>query len=43
MGGGWNKWVMDIKQGTCEEHWVLYVSDASLNSPSETNITLYIK
>ena len=27
------RWVMGIKEGTCwEEHWVLYVSDESLNS-----------
>ena len=31
--GGWAKWVMGTKQGTCwGEHWVLYVSDESLNS-----------
>ena len=31
--GGWAKWVMGIKEGTCwDEHWVLYVSDESLNS-----------
>ena len=31
-----------IKEGTCwDEHWVLYVSDESLNSTPETNITLY--
>ena len=34
---------MDIKEGTCyDEHWVLYVSDESLNSTSETNIALYV-
>ena len=26
---GWAKWVMDIKEGTCNELWVLYVSDES--------------
>ena len=37
------KWVMDIMEGTCwDEHWVLYVSDESLNSTWETIITLYI-
>ena len=36
--GGWAKWVMGIKEGTCDEHWVLYVSDESLNSNSETNM-----
>ena len=31
-----------IKEGTfCEKHWVLYVSDKSLNSIPETSITLY--
>ena len=39
--GGWVKWVMDIKEGTCDEHWGLYVSDESLNSP-ENNTTLYV-
>ena len=35
---------MAIKEGTsCDEHWVLYVSDESLNSTLETNITLYVK
>ena len=37
------KWMMGIKEGTCcVEHWVLYVSDESLNSIPEVNITLYI-
>lgn len=31
------KWVMCVKEGICNEDWVLYV-----NSTSETNITLYI-
>ena len=40
---GWAKWVMGIKGGTCcDEHWVLYVSDKSLNSTTETNTTLYV-
>lgn len=35
-GGGLVKWVMGIKEGTCwDEHWVLCVSDESLNSTSE--------
>ena len=38
---GWAKWVMGI-ESTCEEHWVLYVSDESINSVPETNITLYV-
>ena len=34
---------MSIKQGTCvHDHWVLYVSDESLNSTPETNITLNV-
>jgi len=36
------KWVMDIKEGTCDEHGVLYISDESLNSTPETNIMLYV-
>ena len=43
MGGGWAKWVMGIKEGTClDEHWVLYARDESLNSTPETNTTLYV-
>ena len=35
---------MDIKEGTCcDAHWILHVSGASLNSPPETNTTLYVK
>jgi len=41
--GGCTRWVMDIKGGTCcDEHWVLYVSDESLNSTPETDMTLYV-
>ena len=36
------KWVKDIKKGICGEHWVLYISDESLNSTPETNIRLYV-
>ena len=36
-------WVMGIKGGTCDEHWVLYVSDESLNSTPETNTALHVK
>ena len=40
---GCAEWVMGIKEGTyCEGHWVLWVSDESLNSTPETNITLYV-
>ena len=43
VGGAWAKCMMDIKEGTCHvEHWVLYVSDESLNSTPENNITLYV-
>ena len=42
MGGGWARWAMDIKEGTCAEHWVLYISDESLNSTPEANIVLSV-
>ena len=42
MGRGWVKWVMGIKEGTYDEHWVLYVSDESLNPTPASNITLYV-
>lgn len=43
MGGGQGNWVMGIKEGAgCIEHWVLYLSDKSLNSTSQTNTTLNI-
>ena len=39
MGRGWAKWVMGTKEGSCyDEHWVLYVSDESLNFTHEINI-----
>uniref|UniRef100_A0A452UM14 Uncharacterized protein n=1 Tax=Ursus maritimus TaxID=29073 RepID=A0A452UM14_URSMA len=42
VGRGWDTWAMGIKEGSGrDEHWVLYVSHESLNSP-ETNITLYV-
>ena len=34
---------MGIKEGTCDEHWVLYVSEESLGSTSETNIAQYVQ
>ena len=44
--GGWGRgdWVAGIKKGTwCNnEHWVLYATDESLNTTSETNITVYV-
>ena len=33
---------MSIKEGTCVEHWVLYVSDESLNSTPEIDFTMYV-
>ena len=42
MGGGWAKWVVSIKNGTCVKHWVLYVSDESVNSIPEANVTLFV-
>ena len=41
VSGRWARWVMGVKEGTCDEHWVLNVSDESLNSTPETNIALY--
>ena len=40
--GGWAKWMMGTKEGTCDERRVLYVSDESLNSTPETSIALYV-
>ena len=31
---------MGVKEGTCDEHGVLHVSDESQNSTPEINITL---
>ena len=42
VGQGWAKWVRGIKEGICDEHWVLYISDELLNSTPETNIKLYV-
>lgn len=33
---------MDIKDSTCREHWVLFVSDESINSAPANNFTLHI-
>ena len=38
----WAGWVMVINEGTRDEHWVLYVSDVSLNPTPEINIALYV-
>ena len=43
MSGGWASWGMGIKEGACDEHWALYVSDESLNSTPEANIAVYVK
>ena len=43
MGDDLPRWMMGIKEGTCyDEHWMLYVSDESLNSTLETNIVLTV-
>ena len=43
MGGGGVKWVLGIKEDPyCDEHWVLYVSEESLNSIPEANFTVYV-
>ena len=42
MSGGWAKRVMGTKEDTCDEHWMLYVSDELLKSTSETNNALYV-
>ena len=43
VGGGWARWVLCIKEGTCcDEHWVLNVSDESWNSTPETSIALVL-
>ena len=45
-GVGWReraRWGMGIKGGPCRaEHWVLHVSDESLNSTPETNFTICV-
>ena len=42
--GGQGNWVMGIKKGTQgNEDWVLYATDESLNSSSETKNTVYVK
>ena len=40
--GDWAKQMMGIKEGTCEEYWVIYGKVESLYCKPETNITLYI-
>lgn len=42
VDGAWAKWMIGMREGTCsDEHWVLYVSDESLNS-TETSIKLSV-
>ena len=43
--GGWAKWVMGIKEGTCwDEYSVLYISEKSLNTtPEKKNISHWPK
>ena len=41
--GGWVQYQVDIKEGTCDEHWVLYMSDGSLNSITATNMAVSVK
>ena len=38
---GGEKWVMGIEKGTWDEHWVLYVSNESLESTPKTKSILY--
>lgn len=44
--GGWEMDQIDelvgIREVTNDEHWVLYISDESLNSLPETDIALYV-
>ena len=40
--GGWVKWVIGIKESTCDEHWGLYGSVESLYCTLETNISVYV-
>ena len=40
--GGRVKWVRDIKEGTCDEHRVLYAGEESLNLTPEANIPWHV-
>ena len=41
-GGEWGNSMMGIKEGACcDEHWVLYATNESLNTTSKTNDALY--
>ena len=41
VGRRWARWVMGIKDGTCDKHCVFYVSDESLKYIPETKFTIY--
>ena len=34
--------MIGVKEGTCDKHWVLYVSNELLNSTPENNTALYV-
>ena len=40
--GRWVKWVMGIKEGTCDEHPALYGRIKTLYCTPEIDITLYV-
>ena len=41
--GEWTKWARGTKEDTCwDKHWVLYVSDKSLNSTPEIIIIVCV-
>lgn len=43
VGRKWARWVMGIKEGSfCDAHWVLFLSEVSLNSTPQTNTALYV-
>ena len=42
VGGRWVKYTMEIREGTCDDHWVTYRSVESSYCTSETNIILYV-
>lgn len=42
VGGGWARWEIITKGGTCNEHWVLNISVELLNATPEINIALYV-
>ena len=40
--GGRVKWVMGIKEGTCDEDQILYADEELLNPTPEVHITLHV-